>query len=302
MTEGNVLTAVDEVDVCTNCGARRVSVGGQAVCPSCGLIANQEPVIIESLRSNISTYRKINSERIFRLKSSSNYNKSLLKVLDVSKKMSVQLKLPRVVLDMALDCYIKVKGNLKPKRIPHISLFIAALLICARSVGHTLSFSELRVALEKIGYKTKQKELLRALSLLKASGFYVPPANTENFIVALVSRLLDEGALDLYTEKGIPMSQFIVQRAKRLLRELGYERLAGKNPRVLAGAAVYAAIRQLTQNRKPFITQRQIAKFSGIAEYSVRDCYGRMFSPLLSTGDKALSYVPREAEVPPIIQ
>jgi|GEM_PF-3497309 len=276
---------LDENGRCANCGTRCILVEGQMICPSCGLIADRDSIAVEIVPVNKSNFARNNMGCSIKSKLNSKRNKSLSKILDISRRLGTRLNLPQIVLDMSLSRYIKVREDLKSRRITHVSLFAAAIMSCARSVGHMLSFTELYNAFEEIGYPIKQKEMLRALSLLKNSGLYTPPADTENLVISIVGRLLDEGELNNYLHKGSPASQFIVLRANDFLRSIGYESLVGKNPRVLASAAVYAAIRQLAQSasvKKFYITQKKIAELSGVAEYSVRDCYSRMFSPLVS--------------------
>lgn len=299
MRMGQVL--LDESEECANCGEKCVLVDGEMVCPSCGLIANHESIAIETDSDSKLIFKKGNIGHIINNRLRLKRNKSLLKVLGILDRLEGKLNLPQVILSISLSKYIKIRDNLRSRQITHVTLFAATLVSCARSVGYTISFAELYNAFEEMGYKIKQKEMLRALSFLKNLGLYSPPAGIENFVCSIVGRLLDEGELRNYSCKDFPTSQFIIMKANEFLKRIGEEALVGKNPRVIASAAVYAAIRQITQNKKTNITQGKIAKISGVAEYSVRDCYSRIFSPLVSIFEKRYLHVPQKANTSSII-
>jgi transcription initiation factor TFIIIB Brf1 subunit/transcription initiation factor TFIIB len=293
---------IKDKDRCPECNSTLVSAEGEVVCQGCGLVVGlgeYGPEGETSLHQGGS-----DGSRIEEVGSSpdvpyfTNYgNKKLaasdllvkhlspkrnLKIYATGDLLAEILSLPTVQISTALMLLGKVKSCSKTRQ-RMCDLLGGAIIISSRMTNSRrhLTIARMVDALNSIGYKTRPRNIIRALSLFKEQGLYACCKAPEEHLEDIFS------GLDLmFLRRGLPSER--MEHELEVARELSLKILSlanahrvVSNPRSRAACSVYAAFNgaRLDPNGRILkVSFSKIAQASGLAEYTVRDNYERWFS------------------------
>lgn len=198
------------------------------------------------------------------------------------ERVSEKLELPGVVMAQAI---VIAKALLGPKRsredVSTAAVSAYSIVAACRIMGVTsASVREVVDAHCLLGRRVKVSSLIR-LSL--ASPFRTSPVPPEEYVARVIGRLSSMSAASRsFSAAGLdPVAYFarLRGRAIDILEAIGETERGGHSPCSLAATAVYAAESELARSgaRRRVLTQREIAEGGGIAEYTLRELYGRVF-------------------------
>jgi transcription initiation factor TFIIIB Brf1 subunit/transcription initiation factor TFIIB len=198
------------------------------------------------------------------------------------ERVAENLKLPKVVMAQAV---IIAKALLGPKSsradVSTAAVSTYSMITACRIMGvNSASVREIVEAHRLLGRRVKVSSLIR-LSL--DSPFKTSPTRAEDYVGRIVGRLASmAGPARAIAAAGIePTGYFARLRGASLdvLRATGEAERGGHSPCSLAATAVYAAETGLARRgtRRKVLTQRDIAESGGVAEYTVRELFGRLF-------------------------
>ena len=193
-----------------------------------------------------------------------------------------KLQLPRVVMAQAVTIAKSLLGP-RSSRGDVSTAAISAYSIVAACRILAVSGANVREVVEAhrlLGRKVKISSLIQ-LSL--NSPFKTSPRRAEDYVARIVGRVqLLPGPSSALRASGLdPVAYFSLLR-RVSLEELGSvseEDRGGHSPCSLAATGVYAAECRLAREgtRRRVLTQKEIAESGGVAEYTVRKLFGRLF-------------------------
>ena len=308
------------------CSGEVLDLGDELVCRACGVVAEKEvlegragkaPLAIDFTGQALGGYLgppdtgfeerfsrglagSPSSYRYLKLMSdySGREDSTVYSCAKLIERVTEKLMLPKVVMAQAV---IVAKTLLGPKtsrgEVSTASVSTYSIVTACRIMGvNSASVREVVEAHRALGRRVKVSSLIQ-LSL--RSPFKSSPPRAEDYVAKLVGRLesMESPAQSLSEVELEPVSYFAVLRAAavEVLRSVGEVERGGHSPCSLAATAVYAAESELARRgaRRKVLTQRDIAECGGVAEYTVRELYGRLFR-------EPLSRIPLEARLPGI--
>ncbi len=157
-------------------------------------------------------------------------------------------------LAVAAYCLVQAVRKHSEVRLPTLQEVVAAF----RTLGHRISASMLVNA----GFTYREAGMRPAIS------------RSEEYVPRIVEAVIQDPKL----------KRRLTKVALQVLSQVDARRRRGRNPYVLSVSAVYAAERILARrgNRSPTFTQKSLALATGVAEYSIREHYGRILKPVLA--------------------
>lgn len=311
---------------CAECAGEFLDLGDELVCSRCGVVRGKEiletgtakaPMAIDFTGQALGGYLGPPDtgfgERFSRgFAGSASTYKYLKLVSDYSgredstvygcakliERVAEKLELPKVVMAQAV---VVAKTLLGPKKarteVATAAVSAYSIVTACRIMGvNCANLREVVEAHRLLGRRVKASSLIR-LSL--NSPFKTSPARAEDYIGRIVGRLesMAAPALSIRAAGLEPVEFFAELRgaALKVLCVTGEAERGGHSPCSLAATAVYAAECDLARRRarRKLLTQREIAKSGGVAEYTVRELYGRLFR-------QANAYAPAETTPPRI--
>lgn len=194
------------------------------------------------------------------------------------------LSLSSVQLSTALFLLDKIRAN-SGARCRTCDLLGAALIISSRRTDSRkhLTIAKVVEALNRMGHRTKPRNVIRALAYFKEGGLYVGCKSPKEHLDDIFSKLnLD--APGAASRKDVAHEARLARELSlRILSVASAQKVIG-NPRSMAACSMYAGFRE-ARLRSGGIRLRvsfsKIAEASGLAEYTVRDNYERHFSGLV---------------------
>jgi len=303
------------VSRCVECSGEVLDLGDELVCRSCGVVTEKEvlegrsgkaPLAIDFTGQALGGYlgppdtcfeerssRGIaGSPSTYRyLKLMSDYSgredSTVYSCAKLIERVTEKLKLPSVVMAQAV---VIAKTLLGPKKsrgeVSTASVSTYSIITACRIMGvSSASVREVVEAHRLLGRRVKISSL-NQLSL--TSPFKASPLRAEEYVGRLIGRLesMASTARLLAEARLEPAGYFANLRsaAMEVLSAVGETERGGHSPCSLAATAVYAAESRLAKRgaRRKVLTQRDIAESGGVAEYTVRELYGRLFREPLS--------------------
>jgi len=292
---------IGDKDRCPECNSVLVSAAGEVVCRGCGLVVGlgeygPEEVPVHQGGSDGSRVEEAGSfpdVPYFAGYGGRKLAASDLLVKHLSPRRSPRihamggllaeiLSLPRVQISTALMLLEKVKSCSKTRQRT-CDLLGAAIIISSRRTDSRrhLTIARMVDALNSIGYRTKPRNVIQALSLFKERGLYVCCKTPEEHLQDIFSGL---DLTFLRHRLSAERMAYELEAARELSLEILSLANAHKvvsNPRSRAACSVYAAFndaRPRSNGHKLRVSFSKVAQASGLAEYTVRDNYERWFS------------------------
>jgi len=207
------------------------------------------------------------------------------------------LALPRVVMAEAVIIAKRLLGDLPRRRATSAAVSAFAIVTACKVVGGIPAGARDVIATHRaMGKRVSMSDLIQ-LSLDAPSR--LSPRRPSDCMQKVMARLGTNQRL-LRRLSGAGVSQVEFFRAVRggaaeALDETDEMAKSGHNPWALAATALYVAESRLSklEGRKPRISQKDVAIAAGVAEYTVREQYRKIFRPGLLP-----SNLPREAALP----
>jgi len=203
------------------------------------------------------------------------------------------LQLPDPVRDRAAYYYQKISkkyGKLKEDSTNHIVLAAACLLFAIREYKHIapVTIQELIEVFKNMGHRVSVRRVVREILVVKkivSTKNYI--RKSEDYIYRIISTITNSKDVIMQLHSlDIPCDHFkrlLLKETLQILRKLNFSLRKGRNPYILAVASVYAASKKISSQLgvKRILTQKLIAKLSGVAEYSVRDHYCSLLKKII---------------------
>lgn len=211
------------------------------------------------------------------------------------------LQLPDSVRDRAAYYYQKISkkyGKLKEDSTNHIVLVAACLLLAIREYKHRapVAIKELIEVFKNMGHRVSVRRVVREVAVIKkviGTKNYV--RKSEDYIYRIISAIINSKDVLMQLQSlDIPYNHFkrlLLKETLQILRGLNFSLRKGRNPYILAVASVYAAAKKISFQLgiKRILTQKLVARLSGVAEYSVRDHYCSLLKKIIEKqGDNKL--------------
>ena len=292
------------------CAGERLDVGDEFVCRKCGIArekqvlgqsASRAPAAIDftgqalggylgppdtgfeerfsrGLAGSTSTYRY--------LKLVSDYagreDSTVYGCAKLIERVTEKLALPKVVMAQAV---VMAKTLLGPKQcrgdVSTSAVSAYSIVTACRMMGvASANMKEVIEAHRLLGRRVKASSLNR-LSL--DSPFKAPSMRAEDYLGRVIGRLQSmAGPTRSLALAGIERAGYfgkLRSQADEVLRATDEVERGGHSPCSLAATAIYAAESELArmESRRKILTQGEVAESGGVAEYTVRDLYGRLF-------------------------
>ena len=207
------------------------------------------------------------------------------------------LQLPNPVRDRAAYYYQKISRkykDLKEESTNHIVLAAACLLLAIREHKHMapITVQELIEVFKNLGHRVSVRRVVREIFIVKkVIGLKKYVRRSEDYIYRIISSIVNsDEVITQLKDLGISQEWFkrhLIKETLQILKTLDFSVRKGRNPYILAAASIYAAARRISMRLgvKRLLTQKLVAKFSGVAEYSVRDHYCTLLKKITEKGD-----------------
>jgi len=308
-----------QTDGCANCLGRMVDAGEEMVCSSCGSVAVKEVIEVPEDRVKVpeaadytshalgsylgrldrgrddafskgfsgtpSTYRYLKTISDYSYKDGA----GVFSCARLIERVCDRLAIPRTVVGESVSIARSVIGM----REDHGEITIAAVSAfsminaCKRLRVTSVGVKEILDAHRNLGYRVKGS-VINELAL--DSTVRTLPRRAEEYVGNVIVHL--RRSLGAVEEEKAPLGYFneLHEAARIALECLDGPSRGGHNPRALAATAVYAGEVALAAGarRAKRVSQRQIAKSVGLAEYTVREQFVELFRPRLGAIGGAL--------------
>jgi transcription initiation factor TFIIIB Brf1 subunit/transcription initiation factor TFIIB len=307
--ERSVITSVASLR-CSECAGEVLDLGDELVCRACGVVRDKEvvetsggkPLLAidftgQALGGYLGPPDTGFEERFSRGLAGSQSSYKYLKLVSdyagredstvygcakLIERVAEKLELPRVVMAQAV---IIAKALLGPKgsrgEVSTAAISAYSIVAASRIVGlGGVNVREVLEAHRLLGRRVKSSSLIQ-VSL--NSPYKTSPRRAEDYVTRIVGRLqLLPGPAGGLSAVGLePNSYFAELRyeSMRVLASINEMDRGGHSPCSLAATAVYAAECRLARlgPRRKVLTQREIAESGGVAEYTVRELFGKLF-------------------------
>jgi len=299
---------------CPECGGIVRALGHEFVCSSCGLVQScmemtevkldgerlddhhfvgYSPGIIDGLGSEIIRQAgalrdgkgkliPYDREGLYMRLGDATYNihvksqGSDLRIVRLIWDASKLLNIPDSVALATAYLYRKSVRKIRRGYVRYAALAACCLIYVTRLNDFTpISVRDVLEAFARRGVKLRTRDILKAGFLIESDR---PIRKGEDYLYPILDRLvalIDEKALRRCgIEDRFLLLQRLLSLSSNLLKLVGPEVRRGRNPLLLASAAIYASSKSLSrQSTKSLISQRLVALASGAVEYSVRETY-----------------------------
>jgi len=269
-----------KVETCGECGGRLVvSPEGFLVCSNCGLVAEDlvlDPYIPEreikgavplggiEYGSVVPSATCSYARRLSRLNAIVKYSDEMAmerEVLNELIAVSHELDVPRQVRDSAFLLYRRMaraiaEGISSEKRVNHFRVAAAALILACRLYGRPLPSHKVIKAFRRRGHTVTLSNVLEALHIARRRG--VAPRPTISEILARYASILRRHGVNLH-ERSIEIAAKLLDSTPRVY-------VGGRDPHLLALAALYLALRYEGGD----VSYYKVAKITGRSASSVR--------------------------------
>ncbi len=194
------------------------------------------------------------------------------------------LNLPSSVLWRALHLYrraLSLPQIYAPSRLAKPLLAAACLTIALSTWSHGGVVTSRKVVevFKELGHRVNFNALSKAVVWIrKALGLRLSSRQPQAYLSFIVEEALSKR---IYVSPEVKAE--VLKEAMGLLSKLPRRSVGGKAPRILAAAAVYAASKRVEAKLglRGLVTQKELSQVVGVAEFSIRAHYSKLFKPLL---------------------
>lgn len=311
---------------CSECAGEVFDVGDEFVCGSCGAVWEKE--VLESPTRQVAAadftaqalggylgpleygFRERNTRGLSSTRSTFGYLKMVsdfagreetasYTCVKLIERVCEKLALPKVVAGQAMTIAKNLYGSNGAGTCTNSAAVSAYAVITACKMARvtTAGVKEVVAVHRLLGRRVRFASLVR-LSL--ASPYKTAARRAEDYIPRVVARLSsDEGFATYLRERRRLPSMYLArlrEAAVAVLSVVDSSRRAGHSPVAVAATAVYAgeAVLASIEGRSMLLTQKALANLAGVAEYTVREQYGRLFRPLLNLAIKRANQTLRQ--------
>ncbi len=220
------------------------------------------------------------------------------RIVKIMKDVSERLRFTPDLRKRAVFLYnkvLQVAASNQLKVPNHVSLITTCMFLASREYASRapVTIRELCRAFTDLGHRINYRMIYRdVMQFKKDLGLRRVKRDGKDYIERLASDLYHDRAFNArfgrkarlvdaksYVQQLKVLSATVIESIPRRVRD-------GRNPFVLAGAAIYGADAILSRRtgQKRVLTQQILADATGIAEYSIRDHYCVVIKPVLSLG------------------
>lgn len=298
---------------CVACSKPLLDIGEELVCPGCGAVQEKSVVQVsgvaegklplfgaQPLGSFMGSREMTSAERRSRVSGDHTRYEKMKLLSDhaaregseadcgrLIERVGERLFLPRVVILQAATVAKKTMAAPHPGRRRTIAAVSAYALVAACKIEGVTSVSirEILAAYADLGKKVRSSAIFH---LMLESGEKARVRRPEDYLPRVVAKLSMNkrlrGRLERDAAQGQPYFNRLRSQALDVLRECDSTVLSGKRPCSLAASAVYAAEAILAhrESRRLRMTQRECAACGDSAEYTVREQYTSVFTPVVA--------------------
>lgn len=300
---------VSDTETCPECSGRIIDAGDELVCDSCGVVL--EKLVLQEKKSKGTKaidliqnslggylgpieygYEEIFSKGFSTFSSSFKYLKtisdfsgresgSLYSCVKLIERVCEKLSLPKYVMTQAVFIAKRIMNSL----IDASTGVVSAYSIIAACKIERITNIGLRDVIEvhkKLGKKVSVSSLIH---LYLESPVKQEARNAFDYIARVINVISNDEKIKQKVPRYL-INEYISElyhTAAELLKEVKESRLGGHNPCAVAATSVYAAEYLLSkkQKRKKIITQGTVAKAAKVAEYTVREQFGKLFKEII---------------------
>ncbi len=298
---------------CPECHAPlTLNINGELVCSQCGLVVDELVISNEVAYKRVLpykhpadstntgslillSYKKLNGcslgqilmyKRFAKLQilapkfnAYSTYYRAIRELERVTSKFSI----PEDVKERAIQLYFKVlkaMSNYKG-RLNHFRIIAASLIYSVKEAGISLPIRELLRCFSELGHKVDYSSVMEILLLIKKmnSNHYENDIDVKAYMYNILKRTLSKRRIE--NEVNIPDERIIIKilgKAMELISSIDRRKYLGRNPYIVALAALYASSLIVLGRRKSrIISQRVLSEVSGFSESAIRTCYKKLF-------------------------
>ncbi len=296
---------------CVECSGEVIDAGEELVCTSCGVVSSKE--VVETRRSGppqaidftgqglggyLGSAEPTPEERrstglagshsSYRyLKLMSDYagreDSTLYSCAKTIERVCDQLGLPRMVMGQSVIIAKKTLCARSDSKVSSAAVSAFAIITaCKMGETSTVGSREVVEMHRALGRRVSISDLIR-LSL--NAPFRLPPRRPQDYLTKVVVRLSSDQSvaerLKAEGANGVVYFGKLRDDAGVILAAIDEPTKAGHHPCALAATAVYTAEARLskTEGRRPRFSQRDAARSAGVAEYTVREQFRRIFKP-----------------------
>lgn len=298
---------------CEECSGEIIDAGEELVCATCGVVSEKQVVEVmpappvqaidftgQALGGYLGHLEPTTEERRAPGLSGAKTNYRYMKLVSdfagredstlyscarLIERVCGNLNLPGTVMREAVVMARKLIRSPSRKKVGSAAISTYAVITACKIVGATsVGTREVMEAHRVLGRRVSVSSLIQ-LSL--DSPFRPPPRRPEDYLGRIVGRLsLDSGlARELRASQMSETAYFrrLQDGARDTLARIDEITKAGHNPCALAASAVYATEVAMSrqEERRTWLSQRDLAGCAGVAEYTVREQYRKIFRPVL---------------------
>ena len=200
------------------------------------------------------------------------------------------LDLSKYVKDRAAYFYRKIIKYEKRIR-NHVSLIAFCIFYASReeSQNSPISLGELCDIFQKLGHRVNSRLIIRdTLQYQSILGKKNVAHHSNDFLQRYINQIINSAEfinwihskhIHLEVEK---YTQLLLKTSVLILKELSKTIKNGRNPVILAGTTIYCADKIIAKKNgvRKLLTQKIVSRATGIAEYSIRDHFVKIFKPI----------------------
>jgi transcription initiation factor TFIIIB Brf1 subunit/transcription initiation factor TFIIB len=310
-----VMLTSESVERCRECSGAIIDAGDELVCRSCGAVTEKAaleawvrerrpqaidytaqalggylgPLGIGQEESSIRGFARTSSTFEY-LKKVSDFagrdDSTVYSCTKMIERVCEKLTLPNIVIGQAVTIAKKLlavkksRTNITTATVSAYSVINACKIEGVASVG----VREIVEAHRLLGRRVKTSALIE---LSFSSQIGPGPRRAEDYVSRVIGRLSSVSSVpaELEERRISPAAYFngLRRATDAILARTEQTRRGGHSPCTLAATAVYAAEISLSraESRKRVFSQKEIAACVNVAEYTVREQYGKVFRPIL---------------------
>ena len=286
---------------------------GEIVCANCGLVVNdliiEEPRFLYSKRvlpykhhvdsrskgslilltSTLYSYNAKRVELFRRLSKVQSLSPLFRKrsthyrAIKTLEKITRELCIPEVVKERAIQVYFKLLRKIPHdvERPNHYRIMAASLIFAIKEAKLSIPIKSIITRFMKLGHRVDYKGVIRVLFCIKNEIVYNNHIDLKSYVYRTIEKLLSK----YHDRNSINLDELkmeIYRKSIYLISSLEKLYTLGRNPYIIALAAIYAATIIVSGKKKPrIITQKELSRVSGFSESAIRTCYKELFKKFI---------------------
>jgi|GEM_PF-1663750 len=280
---------------CPSCNSQLVNSDNELVCSKCGLVVDFLDKYVASYDQGRtvqedSCYGSLVAEHDFKngfsriqrnlFYSTSRRESELKWVID---NICSNFHLGPSIRSFSYNIGLVLLHNFGNRRINLAAIATYSVVSAARAynMNIVLQYKKIQAYLKSIGFKIKPRDLFNVISSAREVGIAEAKYDASKTINEIISVMIrSNGKLQMLEKKEVFLS-VLRSMSVKLFNDLKSKHyyFHSKNPMICLAAAIYAASKEaaaMLKIKNP-VTQRELARYVGYAEYSVRETYEEFF-------------------------